>query len=161
MNVVELIDKFVTFIDPGSGIFRRLESAPWIDALETKLPRRLPASFRSLVTRYVFPRFEAGGLHFFANQGDDSPDDLSVAIFLDRFIAEATLTSGYIQFARPEGGSYDPICFDARRSVSNREFPIVRLAHEDILCRERIRSVATVSDSFYRFVADPGRRAEP
>ena len=132
MNVVELIDKFVTFIDPGSGIFRRLESAPWIDALETKLPRRLPASFRSLVTRYVFPRFEAGGLHFFANQGDDSPDDLSVAIFLDRFIAEATLMSGYIQFARPEGGSYDPICFDARRSVSNREFPIVRLASKQI-----------------------------
>ena len=67
MNLVELIDKFVAFIDPGSGVFRRLESAPWIDALETKLPRRLPASFRSLVTRYVFPRFEAGGLHFFAN----------------------------------------------------------------------------------------------
>ena len=86
-------------------------------------------------------------------------DDLSVAIFIDRFIAEATLTSGYIQFARPEGGSYDPICFDARRSLSNREFPIVRLDHEDILCRERIRSVATVSDSFYRFVADLVRRA--
>src|SRR6266571_4231431 len=82
MNLVELIDKFVAFIDPGSGVFRRLESAPWIDALETKLPRRLPASFRSLVTRC------------------------------------------YIQFARPEGGSYVPICFDARRSVSNREFPI-------------------------------------
>src|SRR2546427_12600439 len=117
MNLVALIDKFVAFIDPGSGVFRRLESAPWIDALETKLPRRLPASFRSLVTRC------------------------------------------YIQFARPEGGSYDPICFDARRSVSNRGFPIVWLDHEDILCRERIRSVATVSDSFYRFVADLVRRA--
>ena len=64
MNLVELIDKVVAFIDPGSGVFRRLESAHWIDALETNLPRRLPASFRSLVTRYVFPRFEAGGRRF-------------------------------------------------------------------------------------------------
>lgn len=154
MNVGELIDQFVVLIDPGRGIFRKVESAPWIDALETKLPRRLPASFRSLVTRYAFSSFEAGGLNFFANKGDDSQDELSVAIFHDQFIADATLKSGYIQFARPAGGGYDPICFDARHSVNNREFPIVRLDHEDILCRERIRSVATLSDSFYRFVDD-------
>ena len=159
MNVGELIDQFAVLIDPGRSIFRKVESAPWIDALETKLPRRLPASFRSLVTRYAFPSFEAGGLNFFANKGDDSQDELSVAIFHDQFIADATLKSGYIQFARPAGGDYDPICFDARHSVNNREFPIVRLDHEDILCRERIRSVATLSDSFYRFVDDLVSRA--
>ncbi len=159
MNVRELIDQFVILIDPTGTVFRKVESVPWIDALETKLPRRLPASFRSLVTRYAFPSFEAGHLHFFANEGDDSRDELSVAISHDQFIADATLNSGYIQFARPEGGSYDPICFDARRSVSNREFPIVRLDHENILCRERIHSVATISDSFYRFVADLVSRA--
>ncbi len=58
MNVVELIDKSVTLIDPGSSIFRRLEGVPRIDALEAELPRGFPVSFRSLVTRYVFPRFE-------------------------------------------------------------------------------------------------------
>ena len=160
MNVHELIDQFVVLIDPTSSVFRKVESAPWIDALETKLPRRLPVSFRSLVTRYAFPSFEADGLYFLENQGvDDSRDELSVAIFKDQFIADVTLKSGYIQFARPEGGSYDPICFDARYAVSNREFPIVRLDHEDILCREQIRSVATVSDSFYRFVAEFVNRA--
>jgi hypothetical protein len=79
---------------------------------------------------------------------------LSVAVFSDQFIADATLKAGYIQFARLEAGSYHPICFDATRSVSNREFPIVQLDHEDILCRNRIRSVPSVSNSFCRFVAD-------
>jgi hypothetical protein len=159
MNVGELIDQFVVLIDPAGRVFRRVESAPWIDGLEARLPKRLPASFRSLVTRYTFAAFDIGGLSFFANRGVDSDDELSVAVFNDQFIADATLKAGYIQFARPQGGSYDPICFDARRSVSNREFPIVQLDHEDILCRERIRSVAMVSPSFYRFVADLVGRA--
>jgi len=155
MNVAELINQFVVLIDPGSHLFRRIESAPWIDTLEASLPQRFPASFRSLVTRYSFPSFEAGGLSFFENQSiDGSGDRLSAAIFIDRIIADATLKAGYIQFARPAGGSYDPVCFDARHSVSNREFPIVQLDHEDILCRERIRTVATLADSFYRFVSD-------
>ena len=155
MNANELIDEFVLKIDPVGDAFRRVESAPWIDALEAGLPKRLPASFRSLVTRYIFPPFNAAGLSFFENHSvDELHDGLSGAIFNDRFIADATLSSGYIQFARPQDGSYDPVCFDARHSVSNREFPIVRLDHEDILCREHIRAVATVSDSFYRFVAD-------
>jgi hypothetical protein len=160
MNIAELIDRFVALIDPGPGGFRRIESAPWIDTLESSLPRRFPASFRSLVTRYSFPSFEAGGLSFFANQDGNGPcDGLSRAIFKDRIIADATLKAGYIQFARPKGGSYDPVCFDARHSVRNREFPIVQLDHEDILCRELIRTVASVSDSFYRFVSDFVKRA--
>src|ERR1043166_2370490 len=160
MNLGELIDQFVVLIDLGPGVFRKIESAPWIDTLEASLPKRFPASFRSLVTRHSFPSFDAGGLSFFENQCvDDSRDGLSVAIFNDRIIADATLKAGYIQFARPEGGSYDPVCFDARHSVSNREFPIVRLDHEDILCRQRIRTIATVSDSFYRFVSDFVSRA--
>jgi hypothetical protein len=154
MNVGKLIDQFVVLVDPGSGVFRRIESAPWIDLLEANLPQRFPASYRSLVTRYSFPSFDAGGLSFFENQNvDGSGDGLSIAIFQDRIIAEATLAAGYIQFARPASGSYDPVCFDARHSVSNREFPIVQLDHEEILCRERIRTVATVADSFYRFVS--------
>ena len=59
-----------------------------------------------------------------------------MAILNDRIIADATLKAGYIQFTRPESGSYDPICFDATHAVSDREFPIVRLDHEEILCRD-------------------------
>ena len=153
MDVHAIIDEFVTRADPSGHIFRRVESAPWVEALEAKLPRRFPASFRSLVTRYAFPPFDAGGLSFFANTGGDSPEELGAAIFNDRAIADATLKAGYMQFARPEGGGYDPICFDARRAASNREFPIARLDHEEILCRGRIHVAEKVAGSFYRFAA--------
>jgi hypothetical protein len=159
MNVHETIDEFVTRIDPSGNIICRVESAPWFEALEASLPKRFPASFRSLLTRYVFPTFDAGGLSFFANTGIDSHDELSVAIFKDRIIADATLKAGYIQFARPESGSYDPVCFDARRATSNREFPIVRLDHEEILCHNRIHVSEQVADSFYRFAAAIAGRA--
>ncbi len=154
MNVHEIIDEFVTRVDPSGDIFRKVESAPWIEDLEDKLAKRFPASFRSLLTRYAFQSFGASGLSFFSNTGTAAEKELSVAIFKDKVIAETTLKSGYIQFARPESGSYDPVCFDVRHARSNREFPLVRLDHEEILCRDRILVSETLCDSFYRFVAD-------
>src|ERR1043166_7323824 len=106
MNVSELIDQFVVIIDPAGALFRKIESAPWIDTMELKFPKRLPTSFRSLVTRYAFPAVTVGGLDLFANQGLESDDELSVAIFRDQFSTDPTLKAGYIQFARPQGGSY-------------------------------------------------------
>ena len=159
MNTHELIDQFVARVAQSTNIFQLIEDAPWITKLEQRLPKALPASFRSLVTRYAFTPFDAGGLSFFANMGTDDLDEMSVAIFQDRIITEATLNAGYIQFARPATGSYDPVCFDATRAVSNREFPIVRLDHEEILCRDRIYVSERVADSFYRFAAELVSRA--
>ena len=154
MNVHELVDQFVARVNSPESNFRRIESAPWIAQLEAKLPKRLPVSFQSLVTRYSFSAFDAGALSFFANLGDDSDEELSVTIFKDRAMADATLEAGYIQFARPVDGSYDPICFDTNLSSKNREFPIVRLDHEGILCRNRISISEKLADSFIRYAAD-------
>ncbi len=159
MNVHEIIDEFATRVDPSATIIRRVGSAPWIEGLEAKLPKRFPASFRSLLMRYSFPSFDAGGLSFFANTGTGSDEELSVAIFKDQVIAPTLLKAGYIQFARPESGSYDPICFAAQQSASNREFPVVRIDHESILCFERINSPQLVADSFYKFASDFVSRA--
>jgi hypothetical protein len=104
MSVDPIIDAFVAYVDPSGEIFRRVESTPWVGPLQSKLPRRFPASFRSLITRYTFPAFDAGGLSFFSNTGGDSRDELGVAIFTDAAIAGATLGSGFIQFARPDSG---------------------------------------------------------
>jgi hypothetical protein len=159
MNVDTIIDTFVAYVDPSGEIFRRVESAPWVEQLESRLPRRFPASFGSLISRYTFPAFDAGGLSFFSNTGGDSREELGVAIFADAAIAGATLGSGFIQFARPDSGSYDPVCFDARLPASNREFPVVRLDHEDILCRGGVRGLKATAASFYRFAADIAGRA--
>ena len=159
MNIHDSIDAFVKVVDPSATIFRRIDIAPWIESLEKLLPKRFPVSYGSLITRYSFSAFDAGGIHFFANTGDQSLDELSVAIFQDPHIAQMTHANGFILFARPEGGSYDPICFDTRRSANNREYPIVRLNHEDILCRNEIGSPTNVADSFYRFASDLVRRS--
>jgi hypothetical protein len=159
MNIDAIIDAFVAHVDPPGEIFRRAASTPWVEPLEAKLPRRFPASFRSLVIRYTFPAFDAGGLSFFSNTGGDSRDELGVAIFADAAIAGAALGAGFIQFAQPDSGSYDPVCFDARRPASNREFPVVRLDHEDILCRGGVSGLKTVAVSFYQFAAAIAGRA--
>jgi hypothetical protein len=151
MNITQLMDQLVVKVDPSKVIFSRIAEAAWIEVLESKLPSRLPTSFRSLVTRYAFASFDIGPLRVFGNTGLDEEDDLNVAIFRDPTMAQALLKNGYIQFARPDTGSYDPICFDARKSAANREFAIVRLDHEQILCNDRIKVVEKVADSFFRF----------
>jgi hypothetical protein len=154
MNVHELIDRLaVSIAQAGHGI-QPISDAPWITELEQKLPRRLPASFRSLVTRYAFPPLQVGELSLFGNQGTVDVEEMSIAIFQDPIIAAGTLRAGYIQFARPATGSYDPICFDARHTASNREFPIVRLDHEELLCHDRIHVSGKLAASFYRFASN-------
>ena len=159
MNVHQIIDQFVAHVDPSANIIRRVERAPWIEGLEAKLPKRFPVSFGSLLMRYSFPSFEAGGLTFFGNTGDGSDNELSGAIFKDQILASTLLGADYIQFARPESGSYDPICFAAQQSASNREFPIVRIDHESILCHQGIEVSELVADSFYKFASDLVSRA--
>ena len=159
MKIAELMDQFVVTADPSNVIFTRIAEAAWIEVLESKLPRRLPSSFRSLVTRYAFASFNIGRLMFFGNTGLNEEDDLNVGIFRDRTMAQATLKNGYIQFARPDTGSYDPICFDAKKSAANREFAIVRLDHEQLLCNDRIKVVEKVADSFFKFASDIVRRS--
>ena len=150
MNVDEIIDKFVENINSDEINFQRTAKADWIDEFESKLPKRLPQSFYYLISHYSFNSFDYNGLSFFANNNSD--ENLSVIVFKDRFISELTLQNGYIQIARPDDGSYDPICFDTNISRSLREFPKVRIDHEGILCRNKIYILETVSDSFLKFI---------
>lgn len=153
MNVHELIDRLASSMAQAGHVIEPISDAAWITQLEQRLPKRLPASFRSLVTRYAFPPLRVGELSLYGNQGTAGVEEMSIAIFQDPIIAEGTLRAGYIQFARPASGNYDPICFDARHAVSNREFPIVRLDHEELLCRDRIYVSEKVAESFFRFAS--------
>jgi hypothetical protein len=153
MNVHELIDRLAVSIAQAGHVIQPISEEPWITQLEQRLPKRLPVSFRSLVTRYAFPPLQVGELSLFGNMGTDDVEEMSNAIFQHPIIAEGTLRAGYIQFARPATGNYDPICFDARRTATNREFPIVRLDHEELLCHDRIHVSEKVAESFYKFAS--------
>jgi len=154
MNTEAIIDRFVVKQQASGIAIMAIGSAPWIDALVAQFPRGLPVSFEALVKRYSFPVLEIEDIELFSNLGDLSYDDISTAIFRDKAIYETTTKAGLIQFARLRDGSYDPICFDARTTKNNREYPIVRLDHEELLCNDRIKIKSKIADSFYKLLED-------
>jgi hypothetical protein len=130
-------------------IIRRIDSAPWIEQLEQRLPRPFPPSFRSLVMRYAFPSFDIGRVHLFANTGDTSGDEELVRrVFADRVLAGILLKSGFIQIGWRTDVWYDPVCFDTSGRRGGGEYPLVRLDHEAALRGDEVRLVERVAPSF-------------
>jgi len=127
---------------------RRWNDIDWIVPLEAKLPMPLPASFRSFITRYIFPHFEIEPLEFLANTPEGSLREMRASLAGDSYLSKA----GYLHFARPAGGSSDHICFDTHRATQHHEYPIVCIDHEGILCHDEIIIVEEVAPSFRDFV---------
>lgn len=132
---------------------RRWPQIDWVEPLEAKLPQPFPKSFRSLVTRYIFPQVELGSLQLLANTPESVEElyELRTGIFEDKYLSECLLQAGFVQFARPAGGGYNPICFDTNRRGANAEYPVVIIDHEAIFCHSQIK-VAEVSPSFISVV---------
>src|SRR5262245_14113546 len=107
MNTDLQIDAFVQRQVAAGFDFAKVGDAPWIAAFEEKLPCRLPASYRSLVTRYRFAPFLLAGIEFFGNQGNGDDDDLVIASLADPVIARVSLENEFIQIGRPGTGAYD------------------------------------------------------
>ena len=101
----QIIDNFVIDHNRNGGNIMAFEGTSWIAPILKKLPAKYPPSFLSLVTRYVFDSFKINEIRLFANRGDNSHDDLSSAIFRDKFIFKTTVSNGFIQFSRPSDGS--------------------------------------------------------
>ncbi|MBI2263936.1 MAG: SMI1/KNR4 family protein [Armatimonadetes bacterium] len=126
----------------------------WIADLESKLTCRLPRTFYSLVSRYEYPAFEAGPVVLLANTFEGTEYEFRTEIFRDGVLSVFLLKNGFIPFAKPSDRQYDPVCFDARRPAHRREFPIVRIDHEQILCNDRLRVVEQLAASFQQLVSE-------
>ena len=79
--------------------------------------------------------------------------ELCNAVFRDEAMVAVLWEHGYLPFARPEDSSYDPICFDFTMGFGGDEPAVVRIDHEEILCRENIRVVQVLSPGF-RFLLE-------
>ncbi|MBW3635436.1 MAG: SMI1/KNR4 family protein [Armatimonadetes bacterium] len=126
---------------------KRYEAVDWLEGLEARLSRQFPQSFRSLVARYIFPPFDLGPLQFLANtpEGVDDLYELRTGIFKDAYLSAGLLQNGFLQFARPAGGDYDPICFDPNGSI-------VGIDHESILCHDEIAITKVIALSFAELI---------
>jgi hypothetical protein len=132
------------------------KGADWLPDVERQFPFRLPPSFRSLIARYTFPLFVAGPITFYSI-GNLGSEEYRSAIF-DAFMWPFLLKEGLVPFARPEDGSYDPVCFNYRDSSRKSEPAVVRVDHEEILCNERLRIVGTLAKSFDALLEETTRK---
>ena len=127
--------------------------APWLDAFESKLFKPLPPTFRSLVRRYAFMGFEIGKVLMCPNTGTAVDGEFANYVGSDKRLQEVLIPAGCLHFARLGTGDYDPICFDTNRG-HGREYPIVQVDHEEILCNRRLKVVAELAPSFRRLVEE-------
>ncbi len=131
---------------------QRFNHISWIGYLEAKLPQPLPPSYRSLVSRYIFPAFEINPLILLANTGKTLYHEMTMAMAYDKVLSQVLLKNGYAQFARPHTGESDPVCFDFNRRAADGECPIVRISHSAIVSNSQVKVTAKIAPSFLKFV---------
>jgi hypothetical protein len=131
---------------------QRFDHINWIEPLESLLPASLPPSYRSLVTRYIFPAFDIAPLSLLANTGMTLYHEMSMAMSRDKVFSDLLLKKDYAQFARLNNGDSDPICFDFHQRDADGEYPLVRISQHDLLSSGEARIVEEISPSFYQFV---------
>ena len=126
----------------------------WIDPLELKLPAVLPPSYRSLVSRYLFPAFDVHPILLLANTGQTLYHEMTLAMSEDKVLSELLLKNGFAQFARPSSGDSDPACFDYNRRENDGECPIVRISHRGIVFDSKVQVMKELAPSFRALVSD-------
>jgi hypothetical protein len=164
-NLDRLAKDFTITHDVPSGISRwrplnKLTDSSALDRLYAQLPARFPPLFEQLLLSYRWPEVD---LHLYRMHGNPIGDDLSgffERITKDKFLSSFALKNGYIPFGRGGDMDYDPVCFNIKAREKNREYEIVKLDHEEILCNERLRVSATLATTFEQLVLRTIKLAE-
>ena len=148
MSIRSEIEKFVESFIPSA---KRIEEAPWIDELERKVGLPLSRSYKQLLTSFKFDEFETDEAEFFANEDSSNYYNINVKIFNDEVMYSTLKKAGLFHIGFPYEGDYDPICFDTNKKTNSGDFPIVKVDHESILCRDKVLIVETIAPSFYEY----------
>jgi hypothetical protein len=147
----KLIDSFAAMVKNHGVPILEEDNASRFHSFEEKLSKRLPQSFGSLLSRYSFPNFDVLGISFFGWESD-SNQYIEEALAPKGSLSELLIPAGYVQIGRPDTGDFDAICFDLNQQAQNREYRIVQVDHEDILCDWKVCVSADLWPSFIKFV---------
>ena len=143
----QLIDSFASMVK-GRGVpIRPDDNASRLRMFEKKLPKRMPQSFESLLSRYSFPAFDVLGITLF-EWDSESNKYIVEASAPKNSLSELLIPAGYEQIGRPDTGDFDAICFDLNREAQNREYRVVQVDHEDVLCNWKVRVTEELWPSF-------------
>ncbi len=156
----ELVDAFAAMLN-GRGVpIRAEDNMARLSALQEKLPKRLPPSFEYFLSRYSFPTFDVFGITLF-DWDSGSNKYIAEASAYQGSLSELLIPAGFVQIGRPDTGDFDAVCFDLNGHDQGREYRLVQVDHEDILCNWKVRMTAELWPSFIDFVESTLSSAEP
>jgi hypothetical protein len=123
-----------------------------LDPLYAKLPARFPPLYERLVLTYRWAEIDLESYRLLGNPLGPDLSGLLDEMLRDKFLSAHHLKNGYVPFGKGPDIDYDPVCFELNSRKKNREFRIVKLDHEEILCNERIKIVAELAPTFEQLV---------
>jgi hypothetical protein len=147
----KLIERFASKLKEFGVPVCKSNNQSRLELLESKLPKRLPCSFFSFLSGYSFPAFDVSGISLFAWESDAS-SFIEEASVPKGSLSELLIPAGYVQIGQPDTGSFDAVCFDLTQHRQNREYRIVQVDHEEILCNWRVRVTSELWSSFIQLV---------
>jgi len=163
----KLMESFAAALRDRGVPIREEDNTSRLRILEEKLPKRLPQSFESFLCRYSFPAFDVMGIALFGWDSDSNAyvEETSAAEGSSRrfpvHLSEFLIPAGYVQIGRPDGGDFDAVCFEFNQQSQNREYRIVQVDHEDILCNSKVRVSSELWGSFVELVESALSSADP
>jgi hypothetical protein len=128
--------------------------AAMLDLLYATLPARFPVLFEELVLSYRWADVDLRSFRLLANPPGPDLSSLLASASHDRTLWGTLIPAGYVQFGRGPDMDYDPVCFDIRSRKKGRDYRIVKIAHEEILCNNRIKVVKEIAPSFDQLVRE-------
>jgi hypothetical protein len=131
-----------------------------LEPLYSKLPARFPRLFEGLVLAYRWTEVDLEFYRLLPNPPGEDLGGLFAAMSKDRFMWKCLIDAGYIRFAMGPDIDYAPVCFDISSRTKNRDYRIVKIDHEEILCNNRIKVVAELAPSFQQLVENTIQLAE-
>ena len=119
-----------------------------LDPLYAKLPARFPPLYEQLVLSYRWAEAHLHSFTLLANPPGTDLGGLRAQIEQDKGLTGSLIPAGYIKFAKGPDMDYDPVCFDIKRRTKGKDYPIVKIDHEEILCNWHVKVVAELAPSF-------------
>jgi hypothetical protein len=119
-----------------------------LEPLYSKLPAKFPRLFERLVLSYRWAEVELDRYRLLANPPGPDLTGLLQQMSKDSYMWDCLIKAGFIQFARGSATDYDPVCFDISKRTQNRDYRVVKIDHEGILCRGQVKIVADMAPSF-------------
>ncbi len=131
-----------------------------LDPLYSKLPARFSPLYKELILSYRWAEVDLGTFRLVPNPPGENLTGLLAEIERDRVIFQKLIPVGYIQFGRGPDMDYDPVCFDNKSRTNSRDYRIVKIDHEEILCNDRVKVVKELAPGFRVLVEETIKRAE-